>query len=140
MAKSTTTNQPDLQAIYEKASAVAVAPESSAALGGWSARALQIDVTGHAQIYVEDAPHDPKNLMFVLVTYGPDRKHPFTVAEITEAQFGRFAAIGYNPASSDADETAAIRAALDLAEAVAPSVLRHQAAGKKEKAGGYRFA
>lgn len=139
MAKSTT-HTTDLQAVYEKASAVATFPGVSASLGGWNAKAVQIDVTGYAQRYVEDAPHDPKNLMFVMVTYGPGSKRPLTVSEISEGQFDRFAAIGYDPAASDANETAAIRIALDLAEAIAPNVIRHQAEGKKEKVGGYRFA
>ena len=139
MAKSTI-NTTDLQAVYDNASAVATFPGVSASLGGWSAKAVQIDVSGYSQRYVEDAPHDPKNLMFVMVTYGPGRKRPFTVAEITEAQFDQFAAIGYDPAASDANETAAIAAALDLADGIAPNVIRHQAEGKKEKVGGYRFA
>lgn len=137
MAKSTTT---DLLSIYEKASAIATFPGVSASLGGWNAKAVQIDVSGYAQIYNEQPPHDPKNLMFVMVTYGPGNKRPLTVSEISEAQFDRFAAVSYDPRSSDADETAAIRAALDLAEAIAPNVVRHQAEGKKEKVGGYRFA
>ncbi|MDN4573629.1 hypothetical protein DBB29_08585 [Pandoraea cepalis] len=139
MAKSTT-NTTDLLSIYEKASVVATFPSAPVALGGWSAKAVQIDVTGHAQIYVEDAPHDPANLMFVMVTYGPDSDDPVTVSEINEAQFDQFAAIGHDPRSSDADEIAAIRAALHLAETIAPNVIRHQAEGKKEKVGGYRFA
>ncbi|HDR9168704.1 TPA: hypothetical protein QDB40_002683 [Burkholderia vietnamiensis] len=139
MAKSTT-NQPDLQAVYEKASAVATFPGVSASLGGWNAKAVQIDVTGYSQQYVESPTHDPANLMLVMVTYGPGSKRPLTVSEISAAQFDRFAAIGYDPRSSASDEPAAIRAALDLAEGIAPNVLRHQAEGKKEKAGGYRFA
>ncbi|WP_186020529.1 hypothetical protein [Burkholderia gladioli] len=137
MAKSTNTTT-DLLSIYENASAVATFPSAPIALGGWSAKAVQIDITGHAQIYVEDAPHDPANLMFVMVTYGQD--DPVTVSEITEGQFDQFAAIGHDPRASDADEIAAIRAALHLAEAIAPNVIRHQAEGKKERVGGYRFA
>ncbi|HDR8950429.1 TPA: hypothetical protein QDA82_000698 [Burkholderia vietnamiensis] len=140
MAKSTTTNQPDLLSIYEKASAVATFPGVSASLGGWNAKAVQIDVSGYSQQYVESPAHDPANLMLVMVTYGPGSKRPLTVSEISEAQFDRFAAIGYDPRSSDANETTAIRSALDLAEAIAPNVIRHQAEGKKEKVGGYRFA
>ncbi|RAR66850.1 hypothetical protein C7401_102275 [Paraburkholderia unamae] len=136
MAKSITT-QPDLMSIYEKASAVATAPGFSCALGGWSAKAVQVDVTGHAQIYVEDAPHDPANLMFLMVTNNPASKK-FTVSEITEAQFDQFAAIEYDPRAFRG-EGVAIRRALNLAEVIAPNVLRHQN-GKKEKAGGYRFA
>ncbi|MFM0594012.1 hypothetical protein [Paraburkholderia dilworthii] len=139
MAKSIT-NTTDLLSIYEKASAVATVPGVSASLGGWNAKAVQIDVTGYAQQYVEIPAHDPANLMFVMVTYGPGSERPLTVSEITEAQFHRFAAIGYDPRSSDVSETAAIEAALNLAEGIAPNVLRHQAEGKKEKAGGYRFA
>ncbi|HGL6715961.1 hypothetical protein WK24_15195 [Burkholderia vietnamiensis] len=139
MAKSTTTTT-DLLSIYEKASAVATFPGVSASLGGWNAKAVQIDVSGYSQQYVESPAHDPANLMFVMVTYGPGSKRPLTVSEISAAQFDRFAAIGYDPRSSDADEPAAIRTALDLAEGIAPNVLRHQAKGKKEKAGGYRFA
>ncbi|RQT03157.1 hypothetical protein [Burkholderia contaminans] len=137
MAKSTTT---DLLSIYEKASAVSTFPGVSASLGGWNAKAVQIDVTGYSQQYVESPAHDPANLMLVMVTYGPGSKRPLTVSEISEAQFDRFAAIGYDPRSSDANETTAIRSALDLAEAIAPNVIRHQAEGKKEKVGGYRFA
>ncbi|WP_176322327.1 hypothetical protein [Burkholderia vietnamiensis] len=140
MAKSTTNTTTDLQAVYEKASAVATFPSAPIALGGWSAKAVQIDVTGYAQRYVESPAHDPANLMFVMVTYGPDSDDPVTVSEINEAQFDRFAAIDHDPRSSDADEIAAIRAALHLAEAIAPNVIRHQAEGKKEKVGGYRFA
>lgn len=136
MAKTTTT-QPDLMSIYERASAVATAPGFSCALGGWSAKAVQIDVSGYSQIYVEDAPHDPKNLMFVLVTNNPASKK-FTVSEITEAQFDQFVAIEYDPRAFRGEGVAICRA-LNLAEAIAPNVLRHQS-GKKEKAGGYRFA
>ncbi|MGF6570139.1 hypothetical protein [Paraburkholderia fungorum] len=138
MAKSTTTT--DLLSIYEQASAVATFPGVSASLGGWNAKAVQIDVTGYSQQYVESPAHDPANLMFVMVTYGPGSKRPLTVSEISEAQFDRFAAIGYDPRSSDVSEAAAIRAALDLAEGIAPNVIRHQKEGKKEKGGGYRFA
>ncbi|WP_257765162.1 hypothetical protein [Burkholderia glumae] len=142
MAKSTTstTSTTDLLSIYEKASKIATFPGVSIALGGWSAKAVQIDVTGHSQRYVDDAPHDPANIMFAMVTYGPGSKCPITVSEITEAQFDQFAAIGYDPRSSGVTETAAIRRALDLAESIAPNVIRHQAGGKREKVGGYCFA
>lgn len=139
MAKSTTTSTTDLLAIFEKASKIATFPGVSIALGGWSAKAVQIDVTGYAQIYNEQPPHDPANLMFVMVTYGQDSYDPVTVSEITEGQFDQFAAIDHDPRSSDADDIAAIRAALHLAEGIAPNVIRHQAEGKKEKVGGYRF-
>jgi hypothetical protein len=105
-------------------------PGVSASLGGWNAKAVQIDVSGYSQQYVESPAHDPANLMLVMVTYGPGSKRPLTVSEISEAQFDRFAAIGYDPRSSDANETTAIRSALDLAEAIAPNVIRHQAEGK----------
>ncbi|HDR9169526.1 TPA: hypothetical protein QDB40_003523 [Burkholderia vietnamiensis] len=134
-----TPTQPDLLSIYEKSSAIATFPSAPIALGGWSAKAAQIDVTGYARIYNEQPPHDPANLMFVMVTYGQDSDEPFTVSEITEAQFDRFAAIDHDPRSYDADDIAAIRAAMHLAESIAPNVIRHQAEGKKEKVGGYRF-
>lgn len=137
---TTTTTQPDLLSIYKKSTAVATFPSVSASLGGWSAKAVQIDVTGYSQQYVESPAHDPANLMFVMVTYGPDSDEPVTVSEITEGQFGQFAAIDYDQRASDADEIAAIRAALHLAEGIAPNVIRHQTEGRKgEKVGGYRF-
>lgn len=138
MANITTTH-PDLLSIYKKSTAVATFPSAPIALGGWSAKAAQIDVTGYAQIYNEQPPHDPANLMFAMVTYGPDGDDPVTVSEISEAQFDQFAVIDRDPRASDADEIAAIRAALHLAENIAPNVLRHQVEGKKEKVGGYRF-
>jgi hypothetical protein len=135
----TTTAKPDLMSIYERAANVATVPCVSASLGGWSAKAQQIDVTGYSQQYVESAPHDPANLMFVMVTNDPNRRHGYAVSEITEAQFDRFAAIGYEPGSNEISETDAIRRALAIAESVAPCVGRHQQGGRKEKAGGYVF-